>query len=283
VFGGDSPAHKAVNDQLTEIGNSRRSTLQTLAGINRNDINARKAVVNEGVDELTALIEGLGELIVQNFGPQFGAGAAVKKGENIFEFDTNTGYIVDQIGAFTQSAGTKNRPSDVHFGLQAKNAAGTKFFSYDDYDKSKGGWSKPIGTKQGFAPWGPRGGSWVGVRIDKSHLRTGTVATVTPPGYDPVFNRKGHLVAAVLAGPGNDPANIVALTTAANYAMEHNIELKVRDDVDLVDAEYEYRAKANYTLPRPQPSDIDLHVERTHPVHVNPPQLPNVNVNVPNV
>ena len=70
------------------------------------------------------------------------------------------------------------------------------------------------------------------VTIDKSGLHTGSSASVDPPGYQSGLHHRGHLIANVLGGAGNDTRNIVSMFSRTNLSPMKIVENAVRRAVN---------------------------------------------------
>jgi len=70
-------------------------------------------------------------------------------------------------------------------------------------------------------------------KIDDELLRSGTRANVDPPGWTSGADGidRGHLIAKVLGGSGDDARNIVTLFREANQQVMRGLELQIRDAV----------------------------------------------------
>jgi hypothetical protein len=101
-----------------------------------------------------------------------------------------------------------------------------------------------------FVPFSASGGI-PRIIIDRDHLGSGTGTSGDPPGLDPKWRNRGHLVPRVLGGPGAaSSGNIVAMTHAANALKSGmpGIELALRDDIHHNAAVYEIRVQPAYDL-----------------------------------
>jgi hypothetical protein len=107
--------------------------------------------------------------------------------------------------------------------------------------------------------WPSVGGRATGADVCLTGPRTGTGATVTPPGFGPGMDR-GHLIARALGGSGGNPDNIVPLYKRANILMRDFAERQVARRV-AAGERILYVVVPQYTGNNPVPDAVLIYAE----------------------
>jgi hypothetical protein len=110
------------------------------------------------------------------------------------------------------------------------------------------------------------------IRADQVPHPDGTGPGSDPPGYSStgLWNRRGHLVAQVLGGPGI-ATNIVAMTFVANQTNTgmRSIEDAVRDDIRKRGSVFDYKVTPRYAPPNQPglnpPQSVDVIADEIYP------------------
>ncbi|MFN7767669.1 MAG: DUF4157 domain-containing protein [Planctomycetaceae bacterium] len=195
---------------------------------------ATEMLTKELLDKLgTALMSG--QLGKQLLGPS----KTLKPGDTIVDLRHGRAMIVREVRQFKEYHPTDSY--ELMFKAEATSGVYRSLYLYRELASTWQSAKRPAFVSWRSERFGGR------VVIDKQHLGTGTpphsdkVPFINQTVGDKTYSDRGHLVAAVLGGPGT-LKNLVALTHKCNQAMKNGIEVPLKNEISKDDSVYKYIA-----------------------------------------